>query len=216
MRPLTQRQKKVLAFVEEHSHRHGFPPTLREIGSGIGLANVNAVRGHLDALQKKGYIDRSPDKARSIRVVRPQGVSRLSRVKRALHRVARTNEGVLHRIVYGVVLATRKGRPHFAGAARRRIADAIERECVEHGWRLAETRIEPDHLVLVLEVWPNHSPQLTVRRIRAAGEALRRYDGKGFPGRRMWAAGYAVTTDLAQLDAVAEEFLRSRPPEPED
>jgi SOS-response transcriptional repressor LexA len=37
MKPLTQRQKTVLDFIGEYRARQGFPPTLREIGEGIGL-----------------------------------------------------------------------------------------------------------------------------------------------------------------------------------
>ena len=76
-RPLTDQQESVLTFVEEFSRDRGFPPTLREIGDALGLPNVNAVRGHLAALEKKGYITRAPDKARSIQVVHaPSAISR--------------------------------------------------------------------------------------------------------------------------------------------
>ena len=53
VRPLTAKQQKVLDFVDGHCRSRGFPPTLREIGEGVGLANVSAVRGHVTALEKK-------------------------------------------------------------------------------------------------------------------------------------------------------------------
>ena len=65
MRPTTERQQAILDFVQQHLADHGFPPTLREIGEALGLAHVSAVRGHLAALEKKGYIVKDPDKARS-------------------------------------------------------------------------------------------------------------------------------------------------------
>ena len=43
-RPLTDQQDTVLTFITRFVQEHGFPPTLREIGDAIGLANVNAVR----------------------------------------------------------------------------------------------------------------------------------------------------------------------------
>ena len=100
MKPLTNRQSSVLEFVAKYSYRRGFPPTLREIGDGTGLSNVSAVRGHIMALEKKGYITKDPDKARSIRIV--HSPSALSKLKRQLHEFARTDEGVLHKIIYGV------------------------------------------------------------------------------------------------------------------
>ena len=51
---LTERQRKVLDFVQGYVDGHGFPPTLREIGDAVGIASLNAVRGHLAALEKKG------------------------------------------------------------------------------------------------------------------------------------------------------------------
>ncbi|MHC4570346.1 MAG: LexA family protein, partial [Planctomycetota bacterium] len=94
-----------MEFVVEYLSERGFPPTLREIGDGTGLSNISAVRGHVMALEKKGYIRKDPDKARSIRVLRSP--SAFSKLKRQLHEFARTDEGVLHKIVYGVGLATR-------------------------------------------------------------------------------------------------------------
>ena len=63
-KPLTGQQQTVLTFVTGFVEEHGFPPTLREIGDAIGLVNVNAVRGHLAALEKKGYITKEEYQAR--------------------------------------------------------------------------------------------------------------------------------------------------------
>ncbi len=105
---LTQQQTKVLTFVEGHLAGNGFPPTIREIGRAVGLININAVRGHLTALEKKGYITKEPDKARSIRVLYPP--SALSRFRSKLHEIARTDEGVISRMVYGLAWTTAGGR----------------------------------------------------------------------------------------------------------
>jgi hypothetical protein len=68
--------------------------------------------------------------------------------------------------------------------------------------------VQGGHLVLVVEVWPNHSPDLTARRIRAAAEhALRRRGLRR--AERLWARGYAVTTDLEQLDEMEQQFLET-------
>jgi SOS-response transcriptional repressor LexA len=80
MKPLTHRQRTVLDFVGEYCRRQGFPPTLREIGEGIGLQNISAVRGHVTALLKKGYITKEDSKARSIRIV--HSLSVFSKIKR--------------------------------------------------------------------------------------------------------------------------------------
>lgn len=211
MRPLTAKQQQILNFVSRHCRERGFPPTLREIGEAVGPANVSAVRGHLAALEKKGFIAKDPDKARSIRVVRSPSV--LSAIKRKLHQFAQTDQNVLHRVAYGIVLVTRKRRKHFAAERRQWIQAALNKQAVERGWTLLHKRIEPDHLVFIAEVWPTHSPHAVAHRVRHACNAVRRRHLKDFPGRRLWAPGFAVTTDLGRLDEIAERFLNEVPAE---
>ncbi|MCJ7694495.1 MAG: transposase [Anaerolineaceae bacterium] len=205
MKPLTSRQSTVLEFVAKYSDRRGFPPTLREIGDGTGLSNISAVCGHIAAIEKKGYITKDPDKARSIRIV--HSPSTLSKFKRHLHKFARTDKGVLHKIVYGVALATRKHREYFVGERKRWIDEALKRRAVEHGWTFLRKQIEPDHIVLVVEAWPNHSPELVVSRIRQSGNKIRLRHVKHFPGKSLWAKGYVATTNLESLDEMVLQLL---------
>ena len=206
--PLTEQQEKVLACVQNHLDRHGFPPTLREIGQAVGIANVNAVRGHVAALEKKEYIAKEADKARSIRVLRRP--SALSRFRHMLHEIARTDEGVVSRVVYGLSWATAQGQPILVDRAKELVEEAFEGECLEHGWKLLEKEVRPDQVRLVVEVWPNHSPELAVRRLKWASNAVRRRDPRAFPGRRLWERGYAVTTDLSVFDEVIEQMQNGR------
>jgi repressor LexA len=66
-RELTGRQSTILGFIVESIRDRGCPPTIAEIGEEFGIASTNGVNDHLVALEKKGYIVRSP-KARGIRV----------------------------------------------------------------------------------------------------------------------------------------------------
>lgn len=204
MRPLTPRQQAILDFVGEFSRDRGFAPSLREIGQAVGLTNVSAVRGHVAALEKKGFLRKEPDQPRSISVV--TSPSLMSRIKRKLHEVARTDEGVLHSVQYGIVLATQGLQPLLQHEAKTCLEETLSRLSIEHGWKLVQKRIHPDHLVLVVEVWPNHSPELAAHRLQAATEnALRRQ--RRVVAKGIWARGYAVTTNLAQLDEIVRQFL---------
>ena len=214
MRPTTERQQAILDFVRQYLAEHGFPPTLREIGEALGLANVSAVRGHLAALEKKGYIVKNPDKARSIRLV--DVPSLLSRFKKKLHEVARTDEGVLHQILYGIGLATREPKIRFTGPLRTRLEAALDHRASEHGWEFVRKQIENDHIILVIRVWPNHSPEAVVSRVRHACEAAIRREQKALLlHRRLWAKGYVVTTNPDQLDTLMEQFLQETKPRTE-
>lgn len=209
MKSLTTQQKRVLAVVADHVAANGFPPTMREIGQALELPNVTAVRCHLEALEKKGYITKEPNKARSICVV--HAPSPVSRLKQKLHEVFQTDVGVAHRIVYGLAWATRQRRPFLIGDRQRRLQDAFQREAIEHGWRLSDCRIAPDHVALAVEVWPNHSPELVVRRFRAAGKRARSRQGGALADGRLWEQGYVATTDLGLMDAMLADFLSKVP-----
>jgi repressor LexA len=61
---LTPRQAEAVAFIRANSQLYG--PTVREIAAAMGISSVNGVQGHLDALEKKGVVRRTPGVARGI------------------------------------------------------------------------------------------------------------------------------------------------------
>jgi repressor LexA len=68
MKPLTEKQKIVLDFIEREIRINQQPPTIKEIARHIGSENTRSGLTHIEALIKKGYIERSPGQARSVRL----------------------------------------------------------------------------------------------------------------------------------------------------
>jgi len=66
---LTKKQKVVLDFIRGWYSRKGYPPTVREIASSIGVRSTNAVHNYLKILYRKGYLDREDMKSRTWRPV---------------------------------------------------------------------------------------------------------------------------------------------------
>ena len=66
---LTQRQNEAYEFIRSFIDREQKPPTMQEIGDALGIASTNAVYKLLQALEKKGYIEREKHAARSIRLL---------------------------------------------------------------------------------------------------------------------------------------------------
>ena len=64
----TGRQEEILAFIEDHVAHHGYPPTVREIGTGVGLASPSTVHRHLEKLEAGGHLTRDPSKPRAMLV----------------------------------------------------------------------------------------------------------------------------------------------------
>ena len=56
----------MLDYIERETSSTGVPPSIRQIGTALGISSTNGVRLHLQALQKKGYIRRSQRTSRGI------------------------------------------------------------------------------------------------------------------------------------------------------
>jgi repressor LexA len=63
---LTEIQRKILQFIIDFRDEKGWPPSLSEIAEKFGYKNRSTVREHLQALEKKGLIQRDEKVARGI------------------------------------------------------------------------------------------------------------------------------------------------------
>jgi repressor LexA len=66
---LTERQRQIFDFLTSYVERHGYPPTVREIGEAVGLASPSTVHAHLANLERAGLIKRDPTKPRALELV---------------------------------------------------------------------------------------------------------------------------------------------------
>jgi len=66
---LTGRQQEIWDFVVDYVGRHGYPPTVREIGSHVGLASPSTVHAHLANLERAGLLKRDPTKPRALELL---------------------------------------------------------------------------------------------------------------------------------------------------
>jgi len=69
---LTARQREVLDAIREYQARRGYPPSIRELGKTLGISSLRGVTIHLDAIEKKGFIERQST-SRSIRLMDGSG-----------------------------------------------------------------------------------------------------------------------------------------------
>ena len=66
---LTKRQQEIFEFIKQYSGRHGYPPTVRDIGKAIGLTPSSTVHAHLANLEKLGLVKRDPSKPRALELL---------------------------------------------------------------------------------------------------------------------------------------------------
>lgn len=63
---ITDRQVEVLRWISSFTEAKGYPPTLREIGLGLGIRSTNGVGDHLRALESRGCITTEALRSRAI------------------------------------------------------------------------------------------------------------------------------------------------------
>lgn len=71
MNDLSAKQLEILSYMKNEVSQKGYPPSVREICMAVGLKSTSTVHGHLERLEKKGYIRRDPTKPRAIEILDP-------------------------------------------------------------------------------------------------------------------------------------------------
>jgi repressor LexA len=66
---LTKRQQEIFDYIRRYWRKHGYPPTVREIGKAVGLTSSSTVHAHLANLEKFGLLRRDPTKPRAIELL---------------------------------------------------------------------------------------------------------------------------------------------------
>lgn len=69
--PLTERQERLLRIIETSVTKRGYVPTLQEMANAMDIASLQGVKDHLVALERKGYLRRTPGRRRAIEVTHP-------------------------------------------------------------------------------------------------------------------------------------------------
>ncbi|MBX3064260.1 MAG: transcriptional repressor LexA [Anaerolineae bacterium] len=65
---LSDRQRAILDFIQTWLDEHGYPPTIREIGEAVNIKSTSVVNYNLNKLVKEGFIVRSKEVSRGIKM----------------------------------------------------------------------------------------------------------------------------------------------------
>jgi repressor LexA len=68
---LSQRQERILAFLNRYIQENRYPPSIREIGAAAGISSTSVVSYNLRRLQEGGYISRDPEVSRGLKLTSP-------------------------------------------------------------------------------------------------------------------------------------------------
>lgn len=73
----TDKQKKILEFLNSYIEENGYPPSVREICAAVGLKSTATVSYHLNELKRQGRIQGDSSKKRAISLPETQRVGRI-------------------------------------------------------------------------------------------------------------------------------------------
>lgn len=65
---LSDRQSRMIDFIQTFSDEYGYPPSIREIGSAVGISSTSVVNYNLNRLVEEGYLSRDQNVSRGIRL----------------------------------------------------------------------------------------------------------------------------------------------------
>lgn len=67
---LYPRERQILEYCAQFIQRHGYSPTLREIGNAVGLSSVATVHEHISKLERKGFVKKLVGSKRGIEIIK--------------------------------------------------------------------------------------------------------------------------------------------------
>ncbi len=70
---LTERQRRMLEFIQRFTEDNGYPPSIRDIGNAVGITSTSVVNYNLNRLVEEGYLGRDQNVSRGIRLTEKIG-----------------------------------------------------------------------------------------------------------------------------------------------
>lgn len=52
-----QSRQRIMTYITDYITLHGYAPTFREIGAGVGLKSTSSIKNHIDKLIKSGKLE---------------------------------------------------------------------------------------------------------------------------------------------------------------
>ena len=82
MNNLSDREQKILDYMKEYLAKWGYPPTVRDIGSALGIKSTSTVHKAIASLEEKGCIKKQAGKRRALDIIGSEPRRRKSKASR--------------------------------------------------------------------------------------------------------------------------------------
>jgi repressor LexA len=69
MKKLSDKQRRIIKYIDRFLSEKGYPPSIRDIQHGCDISSTSVVDYNLNILESRGYIDRHADVSRGIKLL---------------------------------------------------------------------------------------------------------------------------------------------------
>ncbi len=69
MKRLSDKQRRIVKYIDRFLSERGYPPSIRDIQKGCGISSTSVVDYNLNILESRGYISRHADVSRGIKLL---------------------------------------------------------------------------------------------------------------------------------------------------
>ncbi|MBR3318146.1 MAG: transcriptional repressor LexA [Atopobiaceae bacterium] len=165
---ISKRQQSIYDYICQYTKSHGYPPSVREIGSAVGLASPSTVHMHLKTLEERGYIHRDSKKPRTIEVVTEQGersgIEGLAQVDEERNRDAITLP-LVGRVAAGIPILAEQNVEETLTLPMSIVGDASSFVLRVHGYSMIKAGIFDGDYIVVREQHEAHDGEIVVALI---------------------------------------------------
>ena len=69
MKKISDKQRRIISFLERFLSERGYPPSIRDIQAGCGISSTSVVDYNLNLLERRGFIRRHAEVSRGIKLL---------------------------------------------------------------------------------------------------------------------------------------------------
>lgn len=105
MDKLKERERKILEYMKSEIKTKGYPPTVREICTAVGIKSTSTAHKDIESLVRQGFLKKDPSKPRALMVVEKKEESETAYAESASDSVVEERDDIVDIPVVGRVAA---------------------------------------------------------------------------------------------------------------
>ncbi len=121
------------------------------------------------------------------------------------------DEHRVHLLVYHIVWTPKRRKAVLKNQIAQRCKELIHQKCEEKGWTILNLAIQPDHIHLFIQTWPDNSPSEIVKEIKGiTSYHLRREFPELLKIPSMWTRSFFVATAGNVSQEIIQKYIEAQ------